>query len=61
MPKALGNLIHLKYAYLHNNPLTIAPKMPTDAQGELSFRTEGETMLFVTFLRSDPSACCLIS
>ena len=61
VPKALGNLIHLKYAYLHNNPLTIAPKMPTDAQGELSFRTEGETMMFVTFLRSDPSACCLIS
>ena len=55
--RALGALIHLKYAYLHNNPLTISPKMPTDAQGELSFRTEGETLTFVAYLRSDEASC----
>ncbi|KAH8060957.1 hypothetical protein JL722_4249 [Aureococcus anophagefferens] len=57
VPRALGALIHLKYAYLHNNPLTISPKMPTDAQGELSFRTEGETLTFVAYLRSDEASC----
>jgi len=61
VPTSLKNLVHLKYLYMQNNALQITHKMSTDAAGDLSFRTEGDTMRFIAYLRAGESACCVLA